>query len=107
MVEMLPLIQSDNGSLPRDSCLTRWWEWYSSMMLRVGRNPRIGRDLEALLREAGFADVGSRPVQVPVGAWLSGRQLPRPLLVKPKRANIVNRKGVNRTGRRSTGSPNV
>lgn len=74
MVEMMPHVQSYNGSLSDRSYLTRWWDEYVRRMELMNRNPRIARHLVDLLRDAGFArdDVTGGPVDVPVGNWFPG-----------------------------------
>jgi hypothetical protein len=73
MVEIVPLIQSSSGRLDQNSFLRRWWEWYSSIMQRIGKNPRIGRDLSQLLQNARFAHVHGNSIDLPIGPWRTGK----------------------------------
>ena len=69
MVELIPHIQSENGRLSDDSYLTTWWNSYSRVVSRIGKNVRIGRDLERMLVREGFDPVRGNAYNVPIGAW--------------------------------------
>ena len=69
MIEMIPHIQSENGRLGDDSYLNTWWLSYSRVLTQMGRNVRIGRDLERMLAHEGFERVGSRSYNIPIGTW--------------------------------------
>ncbi|KAK5163207.1 uncharacterized protein LTR77_010793 [Saxophila tyrrhenica] len=73
MIEIEPRVQSWNGRLRMDSCLTRWWEWYVSTMTTMRKNPRIGQELRRLLEHEGLADVRGQPIDLPIGDWATGR----------------------------------
>ena len=72
MVEIEPLIQSSTGRLDDNSHLTRWWQWYSSMMHRMDKNPRIGRELRQRMETEGFSHVQSGSIDLAIGSWRSG-----------------------------------
>ena len=72
MVEMDLLFQSSSGRLRDDSHLSRWWQWYSHLLPRMGKNPRIGRELDRLLREEGFENVRYLVLDLPIGDWKEG-----------------------------------
>lgn len=89
MVELQLHIQSWNGRLRADSCLTksvcmyavlspladsiaRWWQWYDSKMAWMRKDPRIGRRLQQLLRNQDFADVQAGSIDLPLGEWWTG-----------------------------------
>jgi hypothetical protein len=71
MIELIPHIQSENGRLGDDSHLTRWWLLYSRALQQMGKQPRVGRDLEAMLRREGFDPVQGRTYNIPIGKWSS------------------------------------
>jgi hypothetical protein len=75
MVEIMPLVQSDNGSLTGTSFLTQWWNEYSQRMVAMNRDPRIGQRLEHLLLGAGFtrSAMAYGAVNVPIGNWRQGQ----------------------------------
>lgn len=77
MVEIQFPFQSSNGTLPDDSYLTRWWQWYSYALQRMGKNVRVGQTLAEIMTTEGFQHV--RPVMrdLPVGDWSSGWYLSR------------------------------
>ncbi len=72
MVELEPMIQSSAGLLNESSYLTQWWQRYSSTMGRMGKNPRIGRELRQLLQAEGFAHLHGGTIDLPIGSWRSG-----------------------------------
>lgn len=72
MVELEPLIQSSAGLLNENSHLTRWWQCYSSTMQRMGKNPRIGRELRQYLQTEGFTHLHGGTIDLPIGSWRSG-----------------------------------
>lgn len=61
-------IQSDNGSINEQSMVYQWTRAYRHSMDQ-DRDPRIGRRLGSLLSDAGFSDVHSQVVNVPIGGW--------------------------------------
>lgn len=72
MVEIQFPFQSNNGTLPDDSCLTRWWQWYSRALGRMGKDIRIGQNLGHLMRQEGFRHVQALSRELPVGNWNNG-----------------------------------
>ena len=72
MVELQFHCQSSAGLLRDESYLTRWWQWYASTLERMGKNPRIGRDLPRILAAEGFENVGVRSLMLPIGDWSQG-----------------------------------
>ena len=69
MVEIQYPFQSYNGSLPEQSFLNRWWQWYSWALQQMGKNPRIGRDLQGLLTAERFEHVSGFNLDLPIGTW--------------------------------------
>lgn len=104
MVELQLLFQDSTGQLGDDSNLTRWWQWYSYTLGRMGKNPRIGRELSQHLTDAGFENVRNHILDLPIGDWKPGmRHIPIHLLHSPF-ANVcrprIVRKG--QSGQRSS-----
>ena len=83
MVELQLHFQSDAGLLSDDSCLTRWWQWYSNTMQQMRKNPRIGRDLQRLLTAEGFNNITARSLDLPIGSWRSGKVMSISVRVTP------------------------
>lgn len=61
-------IQSDSGSITENSMVYQWTRAYRHTMDQ-DRDPRVGAQLGRLLTNAGFSDVHSQVVNVPIGAW--------------------------------------
>ena len=81
MVEIQFPFQSQSGRLPDDSYLRRWWDWYAWTLERLGKNVRIGRELEQRMRgEQRFRQVRAQAIDVPVGEWNPGAFIPPFLL---------------------------
>lgn len=72
MVEIQFPFQSYNGSLPDESYLTRWWQWYSRALGNMGRNVRIGQDLGQLMNREFGQQVTFVTRILPVGGWSEG-----------------------------------
>ena len=69
MVELQFPFQSYSGRLSDESCLNRWWQWYSHAMHSMGKNARIARDLERLLTAEGFEHITTRSYDLSIGDW--------------------------------------
>ncbi|KAH9845121.1 Methyltransferase domain [Teratosphaeria destructans] len=72
MVELELKIQSNNGGLQysMNEPLFLWQSWYEIGMRCHGKEPRIGRRLGELMRQAGFERVHAPPAkQLPIGTW--------------------------------------
>lgn len=61
-------IQSDSGRVTENSMVYQWTRAYRQTM-EQDRNPRVASQLAGLLTDAGFTDVNSRVVNVPIGGW--------------------------------------
>lgn len=72
MVEIQFPFQSSSGLLPDNSCLTRWWQWYSRALDRMSKNVRVGRELGQLLTTHGFQHVRAISHDLPIGDWNPG-----------------------------------
>lgn len=70
MMELIPHVQSDNGRLSDDSFLATWWTSYSRVLTSMlGKNVRVGRELERMLTREGFDMVHGRVFDLPIGRW--------------------------------------
>ncbi|GAB7362935.1 hypothetical protein MBLNU230_g3233t2 [Neophaeotheca triangularis] len=69
MLELRMLFQSNNNSIPDDSPLRRWSEWYDVAMSRMNKESRIGSRLHALMAEHDFEAVRSEIFDLPIGTW--------------------------------------
>lgn len=70
LVEVHMLFQSDSGR--STTYLERWYDYYQSSLTRMGKDPRIGRQLQRLLIDAGFEHITNMVHRLPMGAWLEG-----------------------------------
>lgn len=69
MAEIIPHIQSENGRLSDESFLNTWWLSYSRNLEQMGKNVRVGRELEPMLAREGFEQIRSQVYNLPVGTW--------------------------------------
>lgn len=71
MVELDLSFQSDSGRLRYDDTepLFLWKRWYDYAMTQMGRNPRVGRQLEQLMMNAGFEAVWHQRLRLEIGRW--------------------------------------
>ncbi|KAM4060401.1 methyltransferase [Hirsutella rhossiliensis] len=70
MVEIYFNAQSDNGTLERDHGLSRWSSQYLNT-LHPHKDPRAALQLPGWMRSAGFTEVESRLLTLPMCAWPS------------------------------------
>ncbi|QUC17286.1 uncharacterized protein UV8b_01527 [Ustilaginoidea virens] len=70
MVEVYLNAQSDNGTLTREHALSKWSSHYLSA-LHPFKNPRAALQLTQLMEGAGFAEVESRLLTLPMCPWSS------------------------------------
>jgi hypothetical protein len=71
MVEIYFNVQSDNGSLTDDHALRRWSTHYLRA-LEDRKDLRIGSKLRTLMTEAGFVEVDTKMIPLPLSAWSNG-----------------------------------
>ncbi|KAK0391268.1 hypothetical protein NLU13_0769 [Sarocladium strictum] len=70
MVEIYFNAQSDNGALTRDHALSRWSRQYLEAM-QPWKNPRAPLQLSNWMRSAGFSEVDTRLIPLPMCGWSS------------------------------------
>ncbi|KAJ9131555.1 S-adenosyl-L-methionine-dependent methyltransferase [Pleurostoma richardsiae] len=68
MAEIYFNAQSDNGTLTHNHALRRWSQAFLQS-LEPSKDPRVPLQLEALMRHAGFVDVESRLLPLPLCGW--------------------------------------
>ncbi|KAL8900978.1 MAG: hypothetical protein Q9192_000801 [Flavoplaca navasiana] len=68
MVELYPMCQSDNGSITDSHALRRWSHTYSRSIDEV-KDPRAPLRLGAMLAGAGFTDIETKMIPLPLCAW--------------------------------------
>ncbi|KAJ5780292.1 hypothetical protein N7457_005452 [Penicillium paradoxum] len=68
MVEIYFNVQSDNGSITDDHALRRWSTQYLRA-LEDKKDLRIGSKLRTLLTGAGFVEVDTKMIPLPLSAW--------------------------------------
>jgi hypothetical protein len=94
MVELEPWIQSSAGLLNEHSHLTRWWQWYSSTMERMGKNPRIGRELRQHLQTEGFVHLHGGTIDLPIGSWRTGVSKDSPLVHRLLTDSLIGQESI-------------
>lgn len=62
-------IQSDNGRLTEEHSTYHWYQYYQSGAQQLDRDPRVGRKLTNMMRNAGLANVQQRFFRIPIGDW--------------------------------------
>ncbi|OQD80040.1 hypothetical protein PENANT_c040G07442 [Penicillium antarcticum] len=72
MVEIYFNVQSDNGSLNDDHALRRWSTHYMRA-LDDRKDLRIGSKLRMLMTEAGFEEVDTKMIPLPLSSWGDAR----------------------------------
>lgn len=71
MVEIYFNAQSDNGSITEEHALRRWSAQYLRA-LEDRKDLRIGSKLRALMLDAGFVEVDTKMIPLPLSAWSTG-----------------------------------
>lgn len=72
MVEYHFIIQSDSGMLTDGHALQQWqsaYKWYMDQE----KDPRIGRRLAQLMRDAGLDRIQEHMYRLPIGSWPTGK----------------------------------
>ena len=70
MVEVHMLFQSDSGRTT--TYLDRWYQMYQRCLTSMGKDPRVGRQLQRLLTDAGFDHIHHTVHRLPMGGWIEG-----------------------------------
>ena len=60
---------SEDNSLPEDSSILKWITTLLGASDQFGRDPRPGPKLKNWMEAAGFRNIGSTKVKLPVGPW--------------------------------------
>ncbi|KAK4193909.1 S-adenosyl-L-methionine-dependent methyltransferase [Podospora australis] len=68
MVEVYFNVQSDNGTLTANHALQVWSQSYLSSIQRY-KDPRVALRLQTLMTQAGFVEVESRLITLPLSGW--------------------------------------
>ncbi|KAF2091998.1 S-adenosyl-L-methionine-dependent methyltransferase [Saccharata proteae CBS 121410] len=68
MTEFYYIIQSDSGMLTDEHALTQWSNGYRYTM-ESDTDPRAGRNLGQMMRNAGLVDVQEIAYRLPIGGW--------------------------------------
>ncbi|CAI7598057.1 unnamed protein product [Penicillium viridicatum] len=74
MVEIYFNVQSDNGSITDEHALRRWSTQYLRA-LEDRKDLRIGSKLRTLMTEAGFVEVDTKMIPLPLSAWSTDRRM--------------------------------
>lgn len=65
----------DDGSLPEDAPLKRFFDTASEAVKSFNMNFRAGENLGDMIKEAGFVNVGCVKLKVPIGTWAKDPKL--------------------------------
>lgn len=71
LVECYYMCQSDNGSITESHAIRQWSDNYIRSMDGI-KDPRIPLQLYNLCTAAGFVDVESKMIPLPLCAWSTG-----------------------------------
>ena len=71
MVECYYMCQSDNGSITQSHPLHEWSTAYISALDEI-KNPRAPMQLQTLFHAAGFVEVESKMIPLPLSGWSTG-----------------------------------
>ncbi|CDM31683.1 unnamed protein product [Penicillium roqueforti FM164] len=74
MVEIYFNVQSDNGSITDEHALRRWSTKYMRA-LEDRKDLRIGSKLRTLMTEAGFVEVDTKMIPLPLSAWSTDQRM--------------------------------
>lgn len=74
MVECYYMCQSDNGSITTAHALQQWSDAYISALDGI-KDPRAPMQLQNLFHAAGFLEVESRMIPLPLCGWPTGTAL--------------------------------
>lgn len=78
MAEMYFNVQSDNGTITNNHALRQWSSRYVRAIEDV-KDPRVAMNLGNLLTTAGFVNVETKLINVPLAPWSNGKFVPSPL----------------------------
>lgn len=72
---MLYQVQCDDGTMKKDSVMTKWLELLKQALQNLG--PDVDRPLKLAesLREAGFVNIEEKSFKVPIGTWPKNKTL--------------------------------
>lgn len=71
MIECYYMCQSDNGSITESHAIRRWSNNYIRSIDGI-KDPRAPLQLQSLFLAAGFAEIESRMIQLPLSGWSTG-----------------------------------
>jgi hypothetical protein len=68
---------SEDGSLKEGNNVNRFYELLREALDKINRPVTIGRELERIVKEAGFVNVHHEVFQLPLGTWPRERRMVR------------------------------
>lgn len=71
LVEIYYNVQSDNGSITEQHALRKWSSRFMGS-LDNEKDLRVGTRLKTLLTDAGFDDIDTRMIPIPLSSWSNG-----------------------------------
>ncbi|CAK7565559.1 MAG: hypothetical protein SEPTF4163_003476 [Sporothrix epigloea] len=75
MQELHGEVMCDDNTMPEDDPLDYVYQLASKAFLKFGMNVKIARDLEPILRSAGFVNIHCVAKKVPIGVWARDKTL--------------------------------
>jgi hypothetical protein len=92
MVEIYFNVQSDNGSITDEHALRKWSTHYLRA-LEDRKDLRIGSKLRTLLTEAGFVEVDTKMIPLPLSPWSTGWFLRSLVERQPRLTDTIQTQG--------------
>lgn len=59
----------DDDTVTEEHSMRKWMNALMDASKRIGRNPAPGPNLEGWVKDAGFKDVQSQKIKIPIGTW--------------------------------------
>lgn len=74
-VELSGKAISDDGTLPEDSALAKWWDIFMAIGEKTGSTFAASEVARESIEAAGFTNVQEHKIKVPVGPWPKDKTL--------------------------------
>lgn len=75
LVDLTNPPQCDDGTMPEDSQVCKFFEILTDGCAKVGRDLHVPRRWRGVVQDAGFVDIEERVFKVPVGGWPKNRRM--------------------------------
>ena len=75
MQELLGEVMCDDNTMPEDDPLNYVYQLADQAFSKFGMNVKLARDLEPVLRDAGFVNIQCIAKKVPIGVWAKNKTM--------------------------------